>query len=59
MVSSADPLPSAKYVIFYAEDGYSTSLTLEYLENRDILLASRMNNITLPAARGFPFQLVA
>jgi len=59
LVASADPLPSAKYVIFYAEDGYSTSLPLEYLENREILLASRMNNLTLPAERGFPFQLVA
>jgi len=59
LVSSSDPLSSAKYVIFYAEDGYSTSLPLEYLENREILLASRMNNLTLPAERGFPFQLVA
>jgi len=46
-------------VIFYAADGYSTSLPLDYIEDRDILLAYSMNGVTLPAERGFPFQLVA
>ena len=57
LVASADPLPAARYVIFYAEDGYSTALPLEYLDDREIILASKMNNITLPDERGFPFQL--
>lgn len=51
--------PGANTVIFYAEDGYSSSLPLTYIEDRDILLAYAMNNVTLPAERGFPFQLVA
>jgi len=51
--------PRATTAIFKAHDGYTTSLPLEYLENRDIIMAYRMNNVTLPAERGFPFQLVA
>ncbi len=52
-------LPGANTVIFYAYDGYSTSLPLDYIENNNILLASGMNNVTLPVDRGYPFQLVA
>lgn len=51
--------PGANTVIFYAEDGYSSSLPLTYIEDRDILLAHAMNDVTLPAERGFPFELVA
>ena len=46
-------------MIFTAHDGYTTSFPLEYLINNDIILAYRMNNVTLPAERGYPFQLVA
>jgi DMSO/TMAO reductase YedYZ molybdopterin-dependent catalytic subunit len=51
--------PGANTVIFYAYDGYSTSLPLDYIENNNILLASGMNAVTLPVDRGYPFQLVA
>jgi len=51
--------PRANTVIFTAHDGYSTSFPLDYLMNRDIIIAYRMNNVTLPAERGYPFQLVA
>ena len=51
--------PRANTVIFYAYDGYSTSLPLDYIENNNILLASGMNAVTLPVDRGYPFQLVA
>lgn len=51
--------PEANTVIFYAADGYSTSLPLDYIRDRDILLAHSMNGVVLPAERGFPFQLVA
>jgi DMSO/TMAO reductase YedYZ molybdopterin-dependent catalytic subunit len=50
---------SAKAVIFYASDGYSTSLPLDYIINNNILLAYKMNNLTIPPERGFPFELVA
>jgi DMSO/TMAO reductase YedYZ molybdopterin-dependent catalytic subunit len=49
----------ATTVIFYAADGYSTSLPLKYLEENQILMAYKMNGVTLPVERGFPFQLVA
>ena len=51
--------PRANTVVFTAHDGYTTSLPLDYLINSDIIMAYRMNNLTLPAERGYPFQLVA
>lgn len=51
--------PSAKVVIFICEDGYTTSLPLQTVIDRDLLLAYRMNGIDLPAERGYPFQVVA
>lgn len=50
---------SATSVIFYCADGYSTSLELDYLLDNNIMLAYRINDITLPADKGFPLQLVA
>ncbi|PVX27776.1 MAG: oxidoreductase [Candidatus Bathyarchaeum sp.] len=50
---------NANTVIFYAYDGYSTSLPLDYIRDNNILMAYKMNNVTLPPERGFPFQLVA
>lgn len=40
-------------------DGYSTSLFLDYLYDNDIILAHKMNGVTIPPELGFPFQLVA
>lgn len=51
--------PEAKTVIFYAYDGYSTSLPLDYVIKNNIIIAYKMNNMTLPPERGFPFQLVS
>ena len=48
-----------RVVIFRAYEGYSTSLPLDYLIENNIMIAYKMNNVTLPAERGFPFQLVA
>lgn len=50
---------SANTVIFYAEDGYSTSLPLKTILEKDMMLAYKMNGVTLPPERGYPFQLVA
>jgi len=49
----------AKTIIFRAADGYSTSFPIDYITNSTILLGYKMNNVTLPPERGFPFQLVA
>ena len=59
LLNEAGVDPRAKTVIFYAHDGYTTSFPVDYFYNRDIIMAHRMNNITLPAERGFPFELVA
>jgi DMSO/TMAO reductase YedYZ molybdopterin-dependent catalytic subunit len=59
ILADAGADPSAAIVIFRAYDGYSTSLSKSYLEDQNILLAYSMNNVTLPAARGYPFELVA
>ena len=51
--------PGANTVIFYAYDGYSSSLPLDYIVDNDIMLAYKINNATIPPERGFPFQVVA
>ena len=50
---------NATTVIFHCADGYSTSLDVDYLVDNDIMLAYKLNDITLPHDRGFPLQLVA
>jgi len=49
----------ANTVIFYAADGYTTSLPLDYVSDKDIMIADKINNVTLVPERGFPFELVA
>ena len=53
------PKSNAKIIIFHAYDGYTTSLSIDYIKENNIILAYKMNNVTLPPERGFPFQLVA
>ncbi len=50
---------NAQVVIFYAQDGYTTSLPLSDIVNNNILIAYKVNNVTLPPEEGYPFQLVA
>jgi DMSO/TMAO reductase YedYZ molybdopterin-dependent catalytic subunit len=50
---------NATTIIFYSADGYSTSLDKDYLLKNDIILAYKLNDVTLPPDRGFPLQLVA
>ncbi len=54
--------PEAKIAIFYSTDdpsGGFTSLDLSYITEKNIIMALKLNDITLPADRGFPFQVVA
>jgi hypothetical protein len=48
----------AKEVVFYAEDGYSSSLTISDATSPDVILAYEMNEETLPVDHGFPVRLV-
>lgn len=59
ILNDAKLLPTGTVVIFYAYDNYTTSFPIDYLYNNQILLAYKMNNVTIPPERGFPFQLVA
>jgi DMSO/TMAO reductase YedYZ molybdopterin-dependent catalytic subunit len=59
LINDAGPDPRANTVILTAHDGYTTSFPLTYFTDRDILMAYRMNNVTMPAERGYPFELVA
>jgi len=59
LIDQAGVQPTANTVIFHAYDGYTTSLPLAYIKDKNILLAYKINGVELPAERGFPFQLVA
>lgn len=59
LIEAAAVNPNVTTVIFYAYDGYSTALPLDFIIDNNIMIAYKMNNVTLPPERGFPFQLVA
>ena len=53
--------PEAKIAIFHTADvpaGYS-SLDLSYIQGQNIIIALKLNDVTMPVERGFPFQVVA
>lgn len=52
------PLREAKYVWFECEDGYTTSLPIYELRNKDVLLAHRLNDEDLKQPQGGPMRLV-
>jgi DMSO/TMAO reductase YedYZ molybdopterin-dependent catalytic subunit len=51
----------ALIAIFYTTDAPSgyTSLDLQYLRDKHTILGMKDNDISLPAERGFPFQVIA
>jgi DMSO/TMAO reductase YedYZ molybdopterin-dependent catalytic subunit len=59
LLRQAGVKPGANTLIFTAADGYTSSLPLDYVRDSRILLASKMNDVTLLPERGFPFQVVA
>jgi DMSO/TMAO reductase YedYZ molybdopterin-dependent catalytic subunit len=59
LLKTAGVNSSAVAAIFYASDGYSTALPLDYITSHNILIAYKMNGITIPPERGFPFELVS
>jgi len=59
LIREAGADPRANTVVLTAHDGYTTSFPLSYFMDKDIIMAYRMNNVTMPAERGYPFELVA
>jgi DMSO/TMAO reductase YedYZ molybdopterin-dependent catalytic subunit len=59
LIKEAGVNSSAIGAIFYASDGYSTELPLDYITKNSIIIAYKMNGLTIPPERGFPFELVA
>lgn len=61
LFNAAKVQQGAKIAIFHTADvpgGYS-SLDLNYINDRTIIIGMKLNDITLPDERGFPFQVVA
>jgi len=59
LLEEAEVDPKATVVIFYAYDGYSTSLPLDYIIENKIMIAYKMNNVTEDyrgywESRGYP-----
>lgn len=59
LIDSANVNEEANTVVFEAVDGYTTSLPLDYIKDKRIILAYKMNDATIIPERGYPFQLVA
>ncbi|HTY08498.1 MAG TPA: molybdopterin-dependent oxidoreductase [Candidatus Edwardsbacteria bacterium] len=60
LLDSAGVKPAANTLIFHAADGeYTTSLPLQTVLQRRMLLCHRINNAPLSAKTGFPFMLAA
>ena len=51
--------PEAVTVIFGSVDGYTTSLPLQTIREKSLILAYGANGLDLPPAMGYPFIVVA
>jgi DMSO/TMAO reductase YedYZ molybdopterin-dependent catalytic subunit len=59
LIDPAGVQPEAVTVIFHCVDQYTTSMPLETILDRDMLLAYKSNGIRLPASLGYPFIVIA
>ena len=59
LLQQAGASPNATTLIFSASDGYTTELPLSYVVQNNLILAYKMNNVTLTPQVGWPFILVA
>lgn len=59
IIDLAEVDEKANSVIFHCVDGYTTSLPLADVIEKNMILAYSSNDIVLPAALGFPFIVVA
>jgi DMSO/TMAO reductase YedYZ molybdopterin-dependent catalytic subunit len=59
LINVAGAKPEAVTVIFGSVDGYTTSLPLQTISDKGLILAYSANGLDLPPAMGFPFIVVA
>lgn len=59
LLESADPKAEANTVIFHAVDGYTTSLPLQEILDKNLIMAYDANGIALPPEMGYPLIFVA
>ncbi len=58
ILERARPKPSARFVVEHAEQGYTTNLPLDILDDDDVLLADVANGEPLSPEHGYPLRLV-
>ena len=59
LLALAGPLPRAVTIIFHSVDGYTTSIPLQRVQEKNLIIADRINGMVLPSAQGYPFIFVA
>jgi DMSO/TMAO reductase YedYZ molybdopterin-dependent catalytic subunit len=59
IIELAGANPKANTVIFHAVDGYTSSLPLATIINKQLILAYSSNGLELPPEMGYPFIVVA
>ena len=59
LLQDAGASPNATTIIFSASDGYTTALPISYIVQNNLILAYKMNNVTLTPQVGWPFMLIA
>lgn len=59
IIDSANVKTGGEIVIFHAVDGYSTSIPLQEIKDKDMILAYSSNGTTLPEPMGYPFMVIA
>jgi DMSO/TMAO reductase YedYZ molybdopterin-dependent catalytic subunit len=59
IIDLAGARDTAQTVIFHCVDGYTSSLPLQAVRDKNMLLAYSANGITLPPSLGYPFIVVA
>lgn len=57
LLAQAQVRPEAKQAKFYASDGYSTSVDMEWITQAGVLLAYKMNGQLLPREHGYPLRI--
>lgn len=58
LLEEAEILPSAYDVVFRAADDYADAIRVDRAMAGDVLIAYKMNGVSLPLAHGFPVRII-